>query len=200
MILKDLEAFKGSIFPPFWGWPVDFGLEPFPDNFGAILCHHRWLAYLKPFHAFNIPQTMRRRGRWFCFRTHPSCHPYIAAGSSTIHRYTDGLRFPSLVQTALMDWLCFLFLCGCCCSRRPHVYFGGIFTQALLYFLALLQTCRLFLTNLRKQITKDDLDRKSFVLVFQFISRERQLDETGKTCNPCHRSQEHVKILRDGND
>ena len=196
---KTWKPFKAASFPPFWGWPVDFGLEPCADNFGATLCHHRWLAYLKPFPAFNIPLTMRRHRRWFCFRTHPSRHHYIVGRRLFIitvtlihdisipsHPYRwpsmaiDGLRFPSLVQTTLMDWLCFLFLCGCCCSRRPHVYFGGIFTQAL--FLSTVADLSPFFTHPQKQFSKDDLHRKS--CVFQFVSKERQFDQTGKTCNP----------------
>ena len=79
-----------------------------------------------------------------------------------------------------MDWLCFLFLCGCCCSRRPLVYVGGIFRQAI--FLSTVADFSLFFTHPQNQFTKDDLDRKS--CVFQFVSKERQLDEAGKTCNP----------------
>ena len=50
------------------------------------------------------------------------------------------------------------------------------------YFLALLPTCRLFFTHPQKQFSKDDLHRKS--CVFQFVSKEKHVDQTGKTCNP----------------
>ena len=95
----------------------------------------------------------------------PSLYCSWVVDYSPLHRWVE---IPKPYRQLL--WIDFVFsFCADVVVHEDHTFILVVSLHKR-YFLALLQTCRLFLTNLRKQITKDDLDRKSFVLFCISIS------------------------------